>query len=354
MQFVDTHCHIHEAPSANNANDATHALWLKAETRDADELMARAAAQGVTRLICVGTTAEDSRRAIEFVQTRANAWASIGLHPHEAKYLKDSIPVLRSLLANDRLQNSEAPSGPEGFASSLRGPVKTPLPLARSGYTARPQRSEDEWGGALRDEARGVVLAKSHPSGPVLEASASSAAASLAERKIVAIGECGLDYFYNHSNKKDQAKALRAQLELAVGHNLPVIFHVREAFDDFWPIFDSYKGLHGVLHSYTDNQANLQKALERDLFIGANGIMTFTKEQQQLEVAKAVPLEKLLLETDAPFLTPVPFRGRVNEPAHVRLVADFLAHLRGEPLAELANQTSANAQTLFFSNKHPK
>jgi TatD DNase family protein len=126
-----------------------------------------------------------------------------------------------------------------------------------------------------------------------------------------------------------------------------MIFHVREAFDDFWPIFDDYKGIRGVLHSFTDSRLNLDKALERGLYIGVNGIMTFTKDANQLDVAKAIPLQKLLLETDAPFLTPVPFRGRVNEPAHVRLVADFMAHLRDEPLAELANQTSANAQTLF-------
>lgn len=165
--------------------------------------------------------------------------------------------------------------------------------------------------------------------------------------KVVAIGECGLDYFYQNSSKKAQQTALRWQIELALEHNLPLIFHVRDAFDDFWPIFDSYQNLRGVLHSYTDTQNNLEKALSRGLYIGLNGIMTFTKNQWQLEVAKAVPLQRLLLETDAPFLTPHPFRGTVNEPAHVRVVAEFLSQLRGESVQQIARSTTRNAHSLF-------
>ena len=165
--------------------------------------------------------------------------------------------------------------------------------------------------------------------------------------KVVAVGECGLDYFYNHSPKQDQVAALQFQIELALEHNLPMIFHVREAFDDFWPIFDSYQGIRGVLHSFTDTQANADKALERGLYIGMNGIITFTKNDDQLAMAKRIPLQKLLLETDAPFLTPAPHRGTVNEPARTRVVAEFLATLRDEVLADLAAQTSKNARELF-------
>jgi len=84
----------------------------------------------------------------------------------------------------------------------------------------------------------------------------------------VAVGEIGLDYFYTHSPREVQIRALEWQIELALKHNLPVIFHVREAFDDFWPVFDNFKGIRGVLHSFTDNQANLDKALERGLYLG--------------------------------------------------------------------------------------
>ncbi len=165
--------------------------------------------------------------------------------------------------------------------------------------------------------------------------------------KIVAIGECGLDYFYQHSSKDDQLKALRFQIELALEFDLPLIFHVREAFDDFWPIVDDYKGIRGVVHSYTDSQTNLQKLLERGLFVGVNGIATFTKSDDQLAMYRAIPLDRLLCETDAPFLTPTPLRGKMNVPANVRLVAEFMANLRGENLETLATRTTLSAQTLF-------
>ncbi len=165
--------------------------------------------------------------------------------------------------------------------------------------------------------------------------------------KVVAIGEIGLDYHYNHSPKKDQISLLRYQLDLAVEHNLPLIFHVRAAFDDFWHIFDSYKGIRGVIHSFSSNTADVEQILSRGLYVGLNGIMTFTKDQNQLDAAKCIPLNKLLLETDAPFLTPAPFRGRVGESKYVRTVAEFLSGLRGESLDSLAVATTANAKELF-------
>ncbi|MEO7364235.1 MAG: TatD family hydrolase [Candidatus Saccharimonadales bacterium] len=165
--------------------------------------------------------------------------------------------------------------------------------------------------------------------------------------KVVAVGECGLDYYYEHSPKTDQIMVLRHQIELAIQYHLPLIFHVREAFDDFWPVFDSYPGLRGVLHSFTDSQANLDKALERGLYVGINGIATFSKNVSQLDVYRAVPLQKLLLETDAPFLTPTPYRGTINESKRVGTIAEFLASLRGEDLAVLASATTSNARQLF-------
>jgi TatD DNase family protein len=107
--------------------------------------------------------------------------------------------------------------------------------------------------------------------------------------KVVAIGECGLDLFYTHSPRENQVETLKFQFELAVKHDLPMIFHVREAFDDFWPIFDSYRGVRGVLHSFTDNAANLANAIDRGLYIGVNGIATFAKDPKQLDVYKSIP-----------------------------------------------------------------
>ena len=165
--------------------------------------------------------------------------------------------------------------------------------------------------------------------------------------KVVAVGETGLDYFYNHSPREAQEAMLRFQIELALEHDLPLIFHVREAFDDFWPIFESYKGIRGVLHSFTDSVANLERAIGHGLYIGVNGISTFAKEDTQRVMYRTIPQRLLLLETDAPFLTPVPYRGTINEPKYTRVVLEFLSELRGEDATTLAQATTQNATRLF-------
>lgn len=164
---------------------------------------------------------------------------------------------------------------------------------------------------------------------------------------IVGIGEIGLDYFYTHSDKASQSIVLKKQLALAQQYELPVSFHVREAFNDFWEIFDQFEGVRGVLHSFTDNEDNLQRGLERGLFIGVNGISTFTKDEAQQKLFSRVPLKSLLLETDAPFLTPSPFRGKINSPAYIGRVAAHQAEAKGISLDDIASATSKNARTLF-------
>jgi TatD DNase family protein len=165
--------------------------------------------------------------------------------------------------------------------------------------------------------------------------------------RVVAVGECGLDYYYEHSPRVAQIEVLRFQMELALQHDLPMVFHVRDAFDDFWPIFDSYAGIRGVIHSFSAGVTDVEQIIARGLYVGLNGIMTFTKHDTQLAAAKAVPLDRLVLETDAPFLTPSPERGKVCEPKHLRLTAEFLAQLRGETIEQLAAATTHNAAKLF-------
>ena len=169
--------------------------------------------------------------------------------------------------------------------------------------------------------------------------------------KVVGVGEIGLDYFYGHASRGAQIQTFRQQLSLAIEHNLPVVFHVRDAFDDFWPIFDELtegvKNFKGEIHSFTDNQQNLDKALKRGLYIGVNGIATFTKNEAQKAVFGAIPLDRLLLETDAPYLTPVPFRGKINEPAYILEIAEFIAQNRQLPVAKIAELTLENTKQLF-------
>lgn len=169
--------------------------------------------------------------------------------------------------------------------------------------------------------------------------------------KIVAIGEIGLDYHYGLKNRKKQIEILKKQLILANKYNLPVIFHVREAFDDFWKVIEEFEtagvSFQAVLHSFTDNEVNLKRAIDRGFMIGVNGFSTFTKDDLQKDLYRNIPLTNLILETDAPYLTPKPFRGKVNEPAYVMEIAGFIASARGFLVEDIKSHTTTNARKLF-------
>lgn len=167
--------------------------------------------------------------------------------------------------------------------------------------------------------------------------------------EVVAIGECGLDYYRNRATKSDQDRVLRAQIELAHEHDLPLIFHVRDAWDDFFAVLKDYPQARGVIHSFTGYQHDVEAALTHDgeLFFGLNGIMTFTKDEAQLSAAKAIPKDRVLLETDCPYLAPVPYRGKRNEPAFAEAIAEFVAILQGLDRADLVHATLTNTRRLF-------
>lgn len=158
----------------------------------------------------------------------------------------------------------------------------------------------------------------------------------------VAIGEVGLDYHYGENDKLNQARLLEEMLDLAIRENLPLIFHVREAFDDFFAILDNFSTvkIRGVVHSFSDNKKNLKKSLERDFYIGVNGLATYS-------TLPMPPIERILLETDAPFLSPVPLRGQTNQPVNVHYVAKWLSEKLGLDFEEVAKITTENSETLF-------
>lgn len=172
---------------------------------------------------------------------------------------------------------------------------------------------------------------------------------STKSEKLVAIGEIGLDYYYNNSPRDIQIKTLEQQIDLALKKDLPIIFHVRDAYDDFWPILDNFKNIRGVLHCFTDNIKNANEGLKRGLFFGINGISTFTKDQYQKQMFEYIPIGKILLETDAPFLTPSPLRGKikVNEPAFIKEIGEFNSSLHKVSFNDFAAITTTNARTLF-------
>jgi len=158
---------------------------------------------------------------------------------------------------------------------------------------------------------------------------------------LVAIGEVGLDYHYEGYDRVAQIQLFEQMLQLAVDNDLPVSFHVREAFDDFFPVVANFPTVRGVVHSFTDSKKNLHRVLnETEFYVGVNGLATYS-------TLPTPPLERILLETDAPFLTPVPFRGIINEPAYVSAVAKWLGTrlvLRYELIEE---ETTKNAKQLF-------
>jgi TatD DNase family protein len=130
---------------------------------------------------------------------------------------------------------------------------------------------------------------------------------------------------------------------------MALIFHVRDAWDDFFSVLKDYPKLRGVIHSFTGHPREVEQALAHDgeLYFGLNGIMTFTNIDAQLEAAKLIPTERILIETDAPYLAPVPHRGKRNESAYVADIVQFLSVLRGMTVEDLSRQTSANAEKLF-------
>ena len=170
-------------------------------------------------------------------------------------------------------------------------------------------------------------------------------------KKVVAIGEIGLDYYYNHSPRDKQIATLEAQIDFALKNKLPISFHVRDAFDDFWAILDNFRSedIKGVLHCFTGDNKAADKAVSKGLYIGVTGIATFTKDKSQQDMFRHLPLDFMLLETDAPYLTPSPFRGKikVNEPAFVKVIAEHISLDRGVALDEVGSITTKNAHSLF-------
>ncbi len=167
-----------------------------------------------------------------------------------------------------------------------------------------------------------------------------------ASQKVVAVGEIGLDFFRTKNSPETQKNAFRQQLKLAQKLNLPVIIHSRAADSEIFEILDEFK-IRGVFHCFGGDFDFAQEVLRREFFIGLTGIVTFPNAKDLHRVAQKIPLEKLLIETDAPFLAPQKFRGQRCEPAFVREVAETIAKLRGISVEELAENTTKNAEGLF-------
>ena len=248
--LIDTHCHLFYDDLKN----------------DLPGVLDRAHDLGVNRFICVATNMEDARECLLMGESHENIFASVGVHPHDAK------------------------DAPEDFV----------------------------------DQIYDLMTFDS----------------------MVAVGEMGLDYFRNISYPEIQKNVFRAQMGIARDLKKPVIFHNRDADNDVIKILKEFPDVRGVAHCFSSNLETAKSFMELGYFISFSGNLTF-KNSHLPEVAKDLPLDRIMVETDSPYLSPVPHRGKPNEPGRTRFVAEKLAEIHDVPLEVIAEKTTANAMDLF-------
>ncbi len=256
------------------------------------EFLQNAHESGVEKIVCIGTNHEDSLKARDFAATHDGVYWTYGIHPE---------------FVNTISEVSELVSSP--FRES-------PEATAEDEDARPPQRRADATSCPEKDGSVG------------------------SETLLIAIGEVGLDYHYPGYNRSAQIKLFEQMLQLAKDYDLPVSLHIREAFTDAFAVLDNFPETQGVVHSFTGSKKELKRALERGFYIGVNGLATYT-------TPPLPPLERILLETDAPFLTPVPFRGTINKPGYVKQIAAYLATKLEVTELEIAEQTTKNARQIF-------
>jgi TatD DNase family protein len=171
------------------------------------------------------------------------------------------------------------------------------------------------------------------------------------DARILAVGEIGLDYYYDHADRDVQRSVFEQQLQIAVELDMPVVIHTRDADDDTRAILQNYSAAltrKGVIHSFTSSLALAEFCLSEGFMLGFNGITTFKSAENVRQVVAATPVEQLLLETDAPYLTPVPYRGRPNAPYYLPFIAEQVAAIKELPIDDLLRQAYRNSLDLFF------
>lgn len=252
--LFDTHAHLND----------------KKFSRDIGGAIARAAAEGVERIACVAWDMASSRRAVEIAEGYENVWATVGIHPHGARFFDDQSLAELAKLAE-------------------------------------------------------------HP-------------------KVAALGEMGLDFYRDLSPRPVQESVFRAQLQLAKELNMPVVIHDRDAGDSILRVLEDVglPAAGGVMHCFSEDLRYAKRIIELGMYIGIAGPVTYAKAQTLADVVQTVPGDRILTETDAPYMTPAPHRGsKMNEPAYVRYVAEKIAELRGTDLATIAKITTENAMRLY-------
>ena len=292
IEWFDSHCHLQEefGRTDGTGEGEPHATRLAGA-------IARAAEAGVSRMVCIGTGAGSSAEAVALVKAmrrpgsvaRAEGvelWATVGLHPHDAVDGVDSL---------DALLDAELTAGAGG--------------------------------------RRGAPAGEPPGEGPPV---------------VVGIGECGLDYHYDHSPRPVQREAFALQVELAMRHDLTLVIHTREAWDDTFDILLSVGAPERtIIHCFTGGPEEARRCLDVGASLSFSGVVTFKNAAEVREAAGLCPLDRLLVETDSPFLTPVPHRGTLNEPSRVPLIGAAIAQFKGVETLQVAAVSTHNAREMF-------
>jgi TatD DNase family protein len=283
-QLVETHAHL-DYPDFES---------------DFEDVLQRGEAAGVTRIITIGTSVTSSRRAIALAEKYPNVYAVIGFHPSYAEQADENvIPALRELAKNSRV-----------VALGETGLDYHRLPSVE----AAKQKNVQVLSRALQAEIEETVEAQIH----------------------------------DGAYKSKQVELFEEQLDLAVELGLNVVIHQRDAWDDTLEILAPYTGkLRGVFHCFGGTRDQADQVLDRDHLVSFTGIVTFKNGAAVRELSAQIPLGKFMVETDCPYLAPVPFRGKRAEPAHTRIVAETIAAARGITLEEVARATTATAEGFF-------
>jgi TatD DNase family protein len=260
VSLIDTHCHL-DFPDFKEQRD---------------DVVNRARAAGVRRMITICTHASRFAGVKEVAETYDDVFCSLGVHPHH--------------------------SGEDG------------------------ELVETDW----------LIENSTHP-------------------KLVGLGETGLDYYYNNSPKDVQQESFRRHIRASLATDLPLIVHTRDADEDTYEILkeEGRGSLRGLLHCFSSGAKLAQQAVQMGFYLSLSGIVTFKKSQDLRDIVKDIPLDKILVETDAPFLAPMPHRGRTNEPAYVVHTAAVIAEVKGITLEELGKITSENALRVFNKMSAP-
>jgi TatD DNase family protein len=285
--LIETHAHLDYPDFAN----------------DLDDVIRRATEVGVTRIITIGTSVESSRRAVDLAEKYRNVFAVIGVHPtYVAEAGDDVIASLRELAKNPRV----VAFGETGLDYHHLPSVETRKQKSVQVFNALQSETEEELEATIEDGAY----------------------------------------------KSKQAALFEEQLDLAVEFGLNVVIHQRDAWDDTFELMRPYAGkMRGVFHCFGGTLDQANEVFELGHLVSFTGIVTFKNGKQVRDVAAHVPLDKFMVETDCPYLAPVPFRGKRSEPAHTRIVAETIAAARGISLEEVAEATTETAEKFFRFNR---